>query len=92
MSTTARTFLLHHAYDHAPNALVPPPSTAVGDIDNDERRPAGWCPSGWCPAGRCPAGRDGQEGGARRPPTAAAIVVVVVIVVNYGGGGAGADN
>ncbi len=80
MSTTARTFLLHHAYYHAPNALVPPPSTAVGDIDNDERRPAGWCP----------AGRDGPEGGARRPPTAAAIVVVVIIVVNYGG--VGADN
>ncbi len=87
MSTTARTFLLHHVYDHAPNALVPQPSTAVGNIDNDE-----WHLTGWCPAGRCPAGWDGQEGGARRPPTASAIIVLIVIVVNYGGGGVGADN
>ncbi len=29
--------LLHHTYDHTPNALVLPPSTAVGDIENDER-------------------------------------------------------
>jgi hypothetical protein len=36
MSTTARNFILHPAYDHAPNTLVPPPSTAVGDIDYDE--------------------------------------------------------
>jgi hypothetical protein len=68
--------LLHHVYDHTPNAPMPPPSTTVGDIDNDERRPAG---------------RDGPEGGeARRLPTAAAIVVV--IVVDDGGGGVGADD
>jgi hypothetical protein len=30
MSTMAWTFLLHPVYDHAPNALVPPPSTAAG--------------------------------------------------------------
>jgi hypothetical protein len=53
MSTTAWNFLLHPTYDHAPNALVPPPSTAVGDIDNDERRPAG---------------RDGPEGGGHDAP------------------------
>jgi hypothetical protein len=33
--------LLHHTYDHTPNALVLPPSTAVGNIDVDKRRPAG---------------------------------------------------
>ncbi len=49
----ADLLLLHHAYDHTLNALVPPPSTAVGDIDNDERRPAG---------------RDGPEGGGTTPP------------------------
>ncbi len=88
MSTAARTFLLHHAYDHAPNALVPPPSAAVGDIDNDERRLAGRYNDE-----RRPAGRDGPEGGgARHPPTAAVIVVVVVVVVNDGGGGVGADD
>jgi hypothetical protein len=87
MSTTVRTFLLHHAYDHAPNALVPPPLTAVGDINNDERHPAGWCL-----VGRCLVGRDGQEGVGTTPPTAAAIVAVIIIVINYGGGGMGANN
>jgi hypothetical protein len=87
MSTTARTFLFHHAYDHASNALVPPPSAAVGDIHNDERRPAGRYNDE-----RRPAGRDGPEwGGARHPPTAA-VIVVVVVVVNDGGGGVGADD
>ncbi len=86
MSTTARTFLLHHAYDHAPNALVPPPSATVGDIDNDER-----CPAERYNDERRPAGRDGPEGGgARHLPTAA--VIVVVVVVNDGGGGVGADD
>jgi hypothetical protein len=62
---------------HAPNALVPLPLNAVGDIDNNE----------WHPAGQ-----DGLEGGgAQRPPTATAIVINV-IVVNDGGGGVGADN
>ena len=88
MSTTARTFLFHHAYDHASNALVLPPSAAVGDFDNDERRPAGQYNDE-----RRLAGRDGPEGGgARHPPTAVVIVVVVVVVVNDGGGGVGADD
>jgi hypothetical protein len=87
MSTTAGTFLLHHVYDHAPNALVPPPSTAVGNINNDKQCLAEWCPAGWYLVGW-----DGLEGGAQHPPTAAAIVLVVVIIVNYGGGGMGANN
>ncbi len=45
---SADLLLLHHAYDHTPNAPMLPPSTAVSDIDNDERRPAG---------------QDGPEGG-----------------------------
>jgi hypothetical protein len=53
MSTTARTFLLHPACDHVPNALVPPPSIAVDDIDDDEQRPAG---------------REGPEVGGMTPP------------------------
>ncbi len=73
MSTAARNFLLYPAYDHAPNALMPPPSTAVGNINDDEWRPAG---------------RDGPEGGGMTLPTAAAIVVEVVII-NDGGGGVG---
>ncbi len=88
MSTTARTFLLHHAYGHAPNALVTPPSAAVDDIGNDERRPAGRYNNE-----QHPAGQDGPEGGeARHPPPVAVIVVVVVVVVNDGGGSMGADD
>ncbi len=68
--------LLHHTYDHTPNAPMPPLLTAVGDIDNNERHPAGW---------------DGPEGGgAGHSPTAVAIVVIVV--VNDGGGSMGADD
>ncbi len=48
MSTMAWTFLLHPAYNHALNALVPPPLTPVGNIADNERRPGG---------------RDGPEGG-----------------------------
>ncbi len=29
--------LFHHAYNHAPNALLPPPSTKVGNIDNVDK-------------------------------------------------------
>jgi hypothetical protein len=73
---SADLLLLHHTYDHTQNAPMLPLSTAVGDIDNDERRPAG---------------RDGPEwGGARRPPTMVAIVVVVVL--DDGGGSVGADD
>jgi hypothetical protein len=49
----ADLLLLHQAYDHTPNALVPPPWTAVGDIDNNEQGPAG---------------QDGPEGGHDAPP------------------------
>ncbi len=45
--------LLHPVYDHAPNALVPLPSTAVGNIKDDE----------WHPAGR-----EGPEGGWHDAP------------------------
>ncbi len=93
MSTTVLPFLLHHAYDHAPNALVPLPSAAIGDIDNDERHPAGRDNDE-----RHPEGWDGPEGeGARHPPTAAAIVVVIVVIVvdvlvNDCGSGKGAND
>ncbi len=63
MSTTVRIFLLHHAYDHASNALVPPPSAAFGNIDNDERRPAGRYNDK-----RRPVGWDGPEGGGLDTP------------------------
>jgi hypothetical protein len=87
------TFLLHHAYDHAPNALVSPPLSAAGNIDNDER-----CPAGRDNNERHPEGWDGPErGGARHPPTAAAIVVIiiiigVVVIVNDWGSGMGAND
>ena len=87
MSTTARTFLLHHAYDHASNALVLPPLAAVGDIDNNEQHPAGRYNNK-----QRPAGRDGPEGGGARHPPTVAVIVVVVIVVNDGGGGVGAND
>ncbi len=74
MSTAVRNFLLHPAYDNALNALVPPPSTAVSDINDNERRPAG---------------RDGPEGGGMPHPHPVAIVVEVV-VIDDGGGGVGA--
>ncbi len=53
MSTTAWNFLLQPVYDHAPGALVPPLLTAVGNINDNELRPAG---------------RDGPEGGSMMPP------------------------
>jgi hypothetical protein len=73
MTITAQTFLLHNAYDHAPNALVPLLLTAVGDVDNNEQHPQG---------------RDRLEGGGQCPPTAAAIVLVVIIDYGSGGMGA----
>jgi hypothetical protein len=40
---SADLLLFHHKYDHAPNALVPPPSTKVGNINNiSEGHPVGW--------------------------------------------------
>ncbi len=40
---SADLLLFHHAYDHAPNTLVPPPSTKVGNINNvDKGHSAGW--------------------------------------------------
>jgi hypothetical protein len=71
-----QNFRLYHTYYHAPNALVLPPSTVVGDIDNDERRLAG---------------RDGLEGGGMTPPTLMAILVIVIIV-NVGSGSVGAND
>ncbi len=72
MSTTGWTFLLYHAYYHAPNALRPPLSTAAGNINNNEGRPGG---------------RDGPEGGgAQCPPTAMAIAVIIVVIDDGGGG------
>ncbi len=47
------TFFLHPVYDHALNALVPPPSVAVGNINDDKQ---------------CPTGRDGPEGGGHDAP------------------------
>jgi hypothetical protein len=67
----ANLLLLHHAYDHAPNALVPLLSTMVGDINDDERRPAGW---------------DKQEGGGSCPPAMAAILLLVVVIDDDGVG------
>ncbi len=63
MSTMAPTFLLHHAYNHALNALVLPPLSTVGDINNNKWRPAGQDndkqhPEGW----------DGPEGGGHNTP------------------------
>jgi hypothetical protein len=69
----ANLLLLNHAYNHTPNALVLLLSTVVGDINNNEQRPAG---------------RDGPEGGAPRPPNMVAIVVVVVVDDGSGGVGA----
>ena len=52
-------------YAHTLKSLVPLPLTAVRDIHDNKRRPAG---------------REGPErGGAQCPPAAATIVVVVVI-------------
>ncbi len=87
MSTTVRTFLLHHAYNHASNALVPQPLAAVSNIDNNKRRPAGRYNDEWRPAGR-----DGPEGGGAHHPPTAAVIIVVVVIVNDGGGGVGADD
>jgi hypothetical protein len=56
--------LFHHAYDHTPNALMPPPSTKVGNINNiNEGHPAGWDRT--------------ERGGAQRPPAVAAIDIVI---------------
>ncbi len=50
---SANLLLLHHAYDHTPNTLLPPRSTGVGNINTNEQGPAG---------------RDGPEGGGRNSP------------------------
>jgi hypothetical protein len=47
MFLMAQNFLLHPAFNHAPNALVPPPSTAIGDINNDEQQPTRWYRPEW---------------------------------------------
>jgi hypothetical protein len=76
MSTMAWIFLFHHAYDHASNALVRPLSTAVGDIDNNEQRPAD--------------GTGRRGGGYDAPPLRKGNVVVVII--DDGSSSRGADN
>jgi hypothetical protein len=72
----ADLLLLHRAYNHAPNALVPPPLTMVSNIDNvNKGHPAGW---------------DGSEGGGHNnpPPPTGAIVIIIIVIEDRSGMGA----